>query len=118
MNIDIIRHWIPDLKQTKNKNVFTATQCPFCDKTKKSKSFRVNLKLSVWKCYQCGRGGKTESKFINYRKRLNKIYNYKYELKILKKIGRKPRNSNLKSRYIPIEDYYGCQTYSDWLLPF
>ena len=118
MNIDIIRHWIPDLKQTKNKNCYVAKQCPFCPKIPRSKSFRVNLKLKVWKCYQCGRYGKNENKFINYRKRLNKNYNLIYSTKILKKIGRNPPASELTKRGISIEVYYGCDSYQDSNLPF
>lgn len=118
MNVDIFRHWIPDLKQSKNKNAYTATQCPFCPKVPKSKSFRINLKLKVWKCFQCGRGGKNENKLIHYRKRQDKWYNYNYQQKILKRIGHQPRFSPLLGKGFSIEVHYGCETLKETLLPF
>jgi ribosomal protein L37AE/L43A len=108
MDIDLFRHWIPDLKQTKNKNAYVATQCPVCPSTPKSKSFRINIKLKVWKCYQCGRGGKSFNKMIHYIKKRDTRRNSN---RYLKKIGRFPV-------CIPIEVHYGCETYYESTLPF
>ena len=78
MKVDLFRHWIPDLRQTKNKSAFVAKQCPFCPRTPHSKSFRINIKIKVWKCYQCGRGGKSFNDFVHFLKgrdiRRNKIF--------------------------------------------
>jgi ribosomal protein L37AE/L43A len=100
MNIDLFRHWIPDLRQTKNKNAYVAKQCPFCPRTPHSKSFRINLKLKVWKCYQCGRGGKNFNKFVHYLKGRDYRRN---SIKYLKRIGRQPMS-------IPIVVQYGCES--------
>lgn len=108
MKLSLFFHWIPDLRQTKNKNTYVAKQCPFCPRTPKSKSFRINLKLKVWKCYQCGRSGKSFDKFIHY---LKKRDTRKRELKYLKRIGRLPK-------CIPIDVYYGCETEYESNLPF
>ena len=109
MNVDLFRHWIPDLRQTKNKIAYVAKQCPFCPSTPHSKSFRVNTKLKVWKCYQCGRSGKDFNKFIHFlKKRSTSLHSLKY----LKRIGRQPRIG------ISIEVYYGCETFYDSQLPF
>lgn len=111
--IDIIRHWIPDLKQTKNKNAYTAKQCPFCPTIPNgSKSFRLNVKLKVFKCYQCGRSGKGINKFIHYLKgrdlKKQIIYNKR---RYFKKFGCRPM-------CITNDVHYGCQTYEETLLPF
>lgn len=103
--IDIIRHWVPSLMQSKTKYVFTAKTCPFCNPTTKSKSFRVNLKLQVFKCFQCGRGGRSIKSFIK-------------QLKESKKFGRYSYRFNKKYRLIPNEVISGCETYNDSLLPF
>ena len=95
MDVDLFRHWIPDLRQTKNKNAYVSKQCPFCDPTPSSKSFRVNTKLKVWKCYQCGKSGKDFNKFVHY----------------LKRMGRQPIG-------ISIEVYYGCLTEYESYAPF
>ena len=109
MNVDLFRHWIPDLRQTKNKNAYVARQCPVCPPNPKSKSFRINTKLKVWKCYQCGIGGKSFNKMLHFMmKRNSGVHSKKY----LKKIGRHPRIG------ISIEVYYGCGTYYDSTLPF
>lgn len=111
MNVDLFRHWIPDLRQTKNKNAYVARQCPFCPPTPHSKSFRINTKLKVWKCYQCGRGGKDFNKFVHHLKyRGTFIHSWRY-LNKQKKIGRFPV-------CIPIEVHYGCETYYESTLPF
>lgn len=71
----LFKHWIPDLKDTKNKSVFVAKQCPICDMegiAHSRKAFRLNLKLGVFKCYVCGRGGITDKKLIRYIKRFKK----------------------------------------------
>ena len=107
MKVDLFRHQVPDLKQTNNKNVYVSTQCPFCPKTPKSKSFRINLKLKVFKCYQCGRSGKSFNKFIHYLKKRDKS---KQQMR-LKKLGRHPM-------CIPNDVYHVCETYLDSLLPF
>lgn len=108
MNIDLFKHWIPDLRQTKNKNAWVASKCPCCGFYTKSKSFRINTKLKVWKCFQCGRGGKTFGKFVHYLKKRDLL---KLEIKYLKKISRRPKVSL-------IEEHYGCSTYYESTLPF
>lgn len=108
MNVELFRHWIPDLKQTKNKSAYVAKQCPFCPRTPHSKSFRINTKLKVFKCYQCGRSGKSFNKFIHY---LKKRDNRNRELRHLKKIGRRPK-------CVPIDVYHGCETFYESQLPF
>ena len=112
MDIDLFRHWIPDLKQTKNKSAFVAKQCPFCPITPHSKSFRINLKLKVFKCYQCGRSGKSFNKFVHYLKRRDVkrkiIFNKR---RYFKKFGHRPK-------CITNDVYYGCQTYDESILPF
>lgn len=112
MNIDLFRHWMPDLKQTKNHNAYVARQCLFCPPTPQSKSFRINTKLKVWKCYQCGKGGKDFNKFFHYLKNRNSHSSFhRHSAKYLKRIGRHPLGFS-------IEVYYGCETYQDSLLPF
>ncbi len=108
MNVDLFRHWIPDLRQTKNKSAYVAKQCPVCPRTPQSRSFRINTKLKVFKCYQCGRGGKDFNKMIHYlKKRDTSVHSNKY----LKKIGRRPV-------CVPIEVHYGCETFYESQLPF
>jgi len=110
MNLELFRHWLPDLRQTRNKNAYVAKQCSFCDPVTHSKSFRINLKLKVWKCYQCGRSGKSFNKFVNYMKRKKNPYlEYKYK----KKLGLLPIN-----RGIPNDVQYGCATLYESALPF
>jgi ribosomal protein L37AE/L43A len=108
MNIELFRHWIPDLRQTKNKSAYVAKQCPVCPRTPHSKSFRINTKLKVWKCYQCGRSGKSFNKMIHY---LKKRDTKRKELQYWKKIGRRPV-------CVPIDVHYGCETYYQSTLPF
>lgn len=108
MDVGLFKHWMPDLKGTTNKRVYVARQCPFCTPVPRSKSFRLNLKLKVWKCYQCGRGGKSFNKFIHYLKGRGGV---KFQNRYLKRIGRYPK-------CIPIGVYYGCETQRDSLLPF
>lgn len=112
MKVDLFRHWIPDLKQTENKNAYVARQCPFCQPTPHSKSFRINIKLKVFKCYQCGRSGKSFNKFVHYLKnrdiKRQKIY---WKRRYYKKFGHRPIG-------ITNDVYYGCQTYEETLLPF
>ena len=108
MNVDLFRHWLPDLRQTQNKSAYVAKQCPICPRTPHSKSFRINTKLKVFKCYQCGRGGKDFNKMIHYlKKRDTSVHSNKY----LKKIGRRPV-------CVPIEVHYGCETFYESQLPF
>ena len=95
----IIKHWIPDLKQGRSKYVYTAKQCPQCPPVPKSKSFRLNTKIGVWKCYQCGNGGRNIKSFLNIVKP--------------KKINR-----HLLHKSILIESYYSCQTLYESELPF
>jgi ribosomal protein L37AE/L43A len=108
MNVDLFRHWIPDLRLTRNKSAYVAKQCPVCPRTPHSKSFRINTKLKVWKCYQCGRSGKSFNKMIHY---LKKRDTKRKELQYLKKIGRRPK-------CVPIDVHYGCETYYESTLPF
>lgn len=102
--IDIIKHHIPELKQTSTKFVYVAKYCPFCKYSKtNSNIFRVNLKLKVFKCYNCGRSGKDVNKFIHLikeqKKNGYKIFRY-------------------KSKVRTFEVYYGCETYYESTLPF
>lgn len=95
----LFKHWIPDLRQTKNKNAYVARQCPICDMegtTHSKKAFRLNLKLRVFKCYMCGMGGVNDKTFIKY-------------IKDFKKMGH---------RLNPIEMFMGCQNEIDSDLPF
>lgn len=79
MNVDLFRHWIPSLRQSKTKYVYLARSCYFCNEYRlgRNNSFRINTKLKVWKCYKCGIGGKDFNKF-------------KYYMKIFKKKGKHP----------------------------
>ena len=112
MNVDLFRHWLPDLRQTKNKRAYVAKQCPFCPRTPHSKSFRINTKLKVWKCYQCGKSGNYFNKFVHYLKGRNSHGQFcRHSEKYLKRIGRHPIG-------ISIEVHYGCETYYEATLPF
>ena len=108
---DLIRHHIPSLKQSKTKYVWTAKTCPFCNPKTKSNSFRVNTKLRVFKCFQCGRGGRSTNSFVKQLK-TSKIKGYYF----YPQYGRFKRLT--KVRMTPFEIYYGCSTYQDTLLPF
>jgi len=104
--LDIIRHWIPELRTTKNKSAFVATQCPFCPVVPKSKSFRLNTKLKVWKCYQCGKGGRKIKSFLKHiRIKKFKEMGYTYQ-------------GNKRLDMTPIDVSSGCESYRDTLLPF
>ena len=105
--IDVIRHWIPELKQSKTKHVFTAKTCPFCNPKTTSRSFRVNMKLYVFKCFQCGRGGKSVKSFIKQLKE-SKIIGYNFY----------KAKHKTKYRMTPIELSSGCETYYESQLPF
>jgi len=75
MNIYLIKHHIPSLIQTKTKYAYVSSYCCFCDINDiGSRIFRVNLKLKVFKCYNCGISGKNDNSFI----RLLKISKIKY----------------------------------------
>lgn len=106
--LDIIRHWIPELKMTKNKSAFVATQCSFCPVVPKSKSFRLNTKLKVWKCYQCGKGGRKIKSFLK-----------QVRIKKLKEMGYTYCSHSKKWIIMtPIDVSSGCESYKDALLPF
>lgn len=106
--IDIVRHWIPELRSTRNKAAFVATQCPFCPVVPKSKSFRLNTKLKVWKCYQCGKGGRNIKSFLRHvRIKKLKEMGYTYIFRDNKWIS-----------MTPIDVSSGCESYKDTLLPF
>lgn len=100
--INIIRHHIPSIKETSTKGVWVAKTCPFCYPTTKSNIFRVNLKLKVFKCYNCGRGGKDANKFIHHIKK-QKINGYRAERYASK---------------VSFEVQYGCETFEQSQLPF
>lgn len=119
--LDIVRHWIPDLRQTSTKHAYVACQCPFCPKVTRSKSFRLNTKLKVWKCYQCGRSGKGSTSFTFYRKQRDIQRNAKRTLADMKRIGRHSAFVDFTFRNrigIPIDVYHGCMTYYESILPF
>lgn len=109
--LDIIRHHIPSLKQSKTKYVWTAKTCPFCHPTTKSNSFRVNMKLKVFKCFQCGRGGRSIKSFVRQLKTSKIIGYYFYP-----QFGNYKRLKKVKMT--PIEIYYGCETEHESTLPF
>lgn len=59
--LNIIRHWNPSIKQMSAKYVYTSDFCFICGHHNKynKRTFRVNTKLGVFKCYQCGSGGRS-----------------------------------------------------------
>ena len=67
ISIDIVRHWLPDIRQTSTKHAYVAEMCHQCRilGRKSKRSFRLNLKLNVFKCYQCGSSGKSTKQFVN-----------------------------------------------------
>ena len=69
MNIDLFKHHIPNLKKTKTKFAYISSYCCFCNiEDVGSRIFRVNLKIKVFKCYNCGISGKKNESFIRLLK--------------------------------------------------
>lgn len=67
--IGVLIHWNPLLKQSKiNNNIWKSKYCPICEENSYSYIFRVNTKLKVYKCYNCGSSGK-------------EVYNFTLQLK-------------------------------------
>lgn len=66
--IELIRHHVPTIKNTKAKFIFISKWCCFCDEKLGGYIFRVNTKLKVFKCYNCGRSGKDFNRFKNHLK--------------------------------------------------
>ena len=64
MNLDLVRHWIPSLKPTRDKNVWISEYCPFTNYKGNKRLFRYNHKLKVGKCYCCGNAFKEVSWLI------------------------------------------------------
>lgn len=97
INTGIVKHHIPSLRQTPKKFVYVADYCCFCDYLSKHSIFRVNTKLKVFKCFNCGTGGKTTASFIYHNR---KIY-----------------GSSIR-KAASHEVYYGCLSKIDYTLPF
>lgn len=112
--LELLFHWHPDLRQTSTKHVYVAPSCFFCNNRKGSnRSFRVNLKLGVFKCYKCGIGGKDRNKWVYYLKRGGKHtpqHGYIKTILSARRLLIRPLNR--------IEVYYGCETLEESLLPF
>lgn len=102
MNICLIRHHVPSLKQTKTKFAYISSYCCFC-KADTNRIFRVNLKLKVFKCYNCGRSGKDMNKFFSLLKK-QKINRY--------------RVGQLEKAVFGFDVYYGCDSEEQSKLPF
>lgn len=59
--LDILKHWNPSLvKSENNHKIYISNYCPICKYHSKSNKrfFRYNPQLKVYKCYECGGGGK------------------------------------------------------------
>lgn len=98
MKIDLFKHFIPQIKETKNKSVFISSYCPVCN-TDSGRIFRIHLKLKVFKCYNCGVSGKSIERFL----KLIKISKINY----------------LKSqKWVREFEVQTCITKEDSLLPF
>lgn len=94
INVELIRHHIPDLHK-RSRFIYVARQCPFCVQYKHGQlKFRINTKLKVFKCYNCGRGGKDTNKFIHYLKcrdlTRNRTYYFFHDKMRLKRMRRSP----------------------------
>jgi len=74
MDISLFLHHNPSLKQRKDKSVYVSNYCPLCGHISKSNFgfFRVNLRIKVFKCYQCGSGGGSIKSFIKQIKEYKK----------------------------------------------
>lgn len=70
MDISLFLHHNPSLQMGKNKKVYKSNYCPICGYISNDNFsfFRVNLKLKVFKCYQCGSGGRTVKSFVKQLK--------------------------------------------------
>jgi len=113
MNIDIIRLWVPNIVK-KTRYVYVARYCPFCREGAHSEGniFRVNLKLKIFKCYNCGTGGKTIQDFAWKLKKLNEM-GYIPERRKCLLTGRVFRH-----KVGDIEVQKGCDEEYESLLPF
>jgi hypothetical protein len=98
INAGIIKHHIPSLRQKSKKFIYVADYCCFCDYLSKHCIFRLNTKLKVFKCFNCGTSGKTTASFIYHNR--NKTYGSSIQ----------KATSN--------EVYYGCLREIDYTLPF
>lgn len=55
---DVISHFIT-LRPSKGNESELTGRCPFCKQvTHNSKHFRVSNKKRIWKCFECGEGGR------------------------------------------------------------
>jgi hypothetical protein len=74
MDISLLLHHKPSLRQRKDKSICVGNYCPLCGHTSKSNFgfLRVNLRIKVFKCCQCGSGGRNIKSFIKQIKEYKK----------------------------------------------
>jgi len=101
MDISLFLHHNPSLRQRKDKSVYVSNYCPLCGSISKSNYgfFRVNLRIKVFKCYHCGKGGRSAKSFMKQIK--------EYKINSLESLKRVSEFENQK-----------CLTFFESELPF